>query len=176
MAKDSLWIIGGLGLAIIAFLSSRVRSNGSDLISPTGSTEEIIDPTTLSNIELVTAERNSRISAVNQEIGFVKSQISEAQKFLNSTAAKPNISCGTRACPLPKGAVYSNYQGLQIPVGVTFRGSQETIDYLGGNSNLAYNMALVQRESELSEAALSFIGQSESKIDLLESKINELQV
>jgi len=139
--------------------------------------EEIITPTTAGMF----FQQPFIFTPPDPNIIVFKSSIDEAKAFIkktffqnpfkNETAfqsrqRRNRIPRHIRFAVKPKGSMFgvNPFTGKLIPTGIGPRGSQKTIDFLGGAANLARNRALIQRGVFLSQSVNDFIARTQGKL------------
>jgi len=157
-------VIGLLGIGLLAaFVTGAFRGNGDPILSQPKTIQEIINPTTLSNFELVSTEKSIRIEAIDQLSDLIKTKLSQAQSGIIQTVSRPTI-------PL------SNVIGRSTISPPPSSGRPDTP--LNRAARLAAQMrADIGRSAQTrSEGFESFIPLFENQLALLRTKRSELTV
>jgi len=112
-------------------------------------------------------------SSINEAKAFIKKTFF-TNPFAGETAfqsrqRRNRIPRHIRFAVKPKGSVFGTdpFTGKLIPTGISFRGSQKTIDFFGGAARLAFNRERITRGVLFRQSIDQFIAQTQGKLGIL---------
>ena len=192
MVSSSIIGVAVLGLLALVGLRGSTGNDGSSFI-PTSEAiqtkiKDLIDPTTLSNLELIATQKElvstqkdvvateitERISFIDQLINQIKGKISQAQKL--TLIAEPVITRSKQSVPIGVVFGHNPFTGLLQTLGITSSIAPSTFTEFGGSSLGSALQQDIARFNFQRTEAFSFISQFEDEIALLRTKREGLTV
>jgi len=171
-SRSRNFVLIGIGVLIVAFLSNRVL-NKPNLITQ----DEIITPTIL--------PPEPEPIKINPQINILEEAIKGVQNFIKTTFKAPILTKGlttggkTFPCRGPnclgifqaKGTItsFDPFTGQRVAVGQTFRGTSKALSFLGSAASLTANQLRVTQGGDLATQARNIIKDLQGQLNILQT-------